>query len=161
MNKTQKGACAGLVLVVFLLYIPAIDLVDKRLGLLLTHIVGYSVGLVDKRLGLLLTHIVGYSVGLPLLLLVIYLMRRIDTGRGVRFDERDKLIIKKAIITAFAAVSVVLIAWYILTLFSLGESGLVSVSKLPVIVYAVSVLFIFVCSSAALVQYGRGGRKHE
>ncbi len=138
MNKTQKGAWAGLLLVVFLLYIPAIDLVDKRLGLLLTHVVGYS-------------------VGLPLLILVIYLIRKIDTGPGVNFDERDKLIIKKAIITAFGAVSVVLIAWYILTLFSLGESGLVSVSKLPVIVYAAFVLYIFVCSIAVLVQYGRGG----
>ncbi len=138
MNKTQKGAWVGLVLVIFLLYIPAIDIVEKSLGPLLTHVVGYS-------------------VGLPLLILMIYLIRKIETGPGVNFDERDKLIIKKAIITAFGAVSIVLIAWYILTLFSLGESGLVSVSKLPVIVYAVSVLFIFACSTAVLVQYGRGG----
>lgn len=138
MNKTQKGAWAGLALVIFLLYIPAVDLVDKSLGPLLTHVVAYS-------------------VGLPLFILMIYLIRKIETGPGVRFDERDKLIIKKAIITAFAAVSVVLIAWYILTLFSLGETGLLSVSKLPVIVYAASVLFIFVCSTAVLVQYGRGG----
>ncbi len=142
MNKTQKGAWAGLVLVVFLLYIPAVDLVEKSLGLLLTHVVGYS-------------------VGLPLLILVIYLIRKIETGGGVNFDERDKLIIKRGIITAFGAVSVVLIAWYILTLFSLGEAGLVSVSKLPVVLYAASVLFIFVCSIAVLVQYGRGGKKHE
>ncbi len=142
MNKTQKGAWAGLVLVVFLLYIPAIDLVEKSLGLLLTHVVAYS-------------------VGLPLLILVIYLIRKIDTGPGVKFDERDKLIIKKAIITAFAAVSVVLIAWYILTLFSLGESGFVSVSTLPVVVYAAFVLFIFVCCIAALIQYKIGGANHE
>ncbi len=142
MNKTQKGACAGLVLVIFLLYIPAIDLVDKRLWLLLSHIVAYS-------------------VGLPLLILVLYLIRKIATCGGVNFDERDKLIIKKAIITAFGAVSAVLIAWYVLTLFSLGESGFVSVSKLPVIVYAVSVLFIFVCCMAALIQYKIGGANHE
>ncbi len=68
MNKTQKGAWAGLVLVVFLLYIPAVDLVEKSLGLLLTHVVAYS-------------------VGLPLLILVIYLIRKIDTGPGVKFER--------------------------------------------------------------------------
>ena len=137
MNKTQKGAWGGLVLVVFLLMIPAIDIIDKDLGPLLTHLVGYS-------------------VGLPLLILVIYLIRKIDTQAGVNFDERDKLIIKKAIIVAFAVVSIALIGWYILTLFWLGEAGSVSVSKLPVIVYTASILFIFVCSLAVLVQYGRG-----
>ncbi len=137
MNKTQKGAWVGLVLVVFLLMIPAIDIVEKSLGTLLTHVVGYS-------------------VGLPLLILVIYLIHKIETQPGVNFDERDKLIIKKAIIIAFAVVSIALIAWYILTLFSLGETGFISVSKLPVIVYTASILFIFVCSLTVLVQYGRG-----
>ena len=139
MNKTQKSAWIGLVLVAFLFMIPTIDIVDKSLGPLLTHVGGYS-------------------VGLPLLILVIYLIRKIETQPGVNFDERDKLIIKKAVIMAFAAVSIVLIAWYILTLFSLGEAGLISVSKLPVIVYIASILFIFVCSIAVLVQYGRGGK---
>ncbi len=142
MNKTQKGAWVGLLLVVFLLYIPVIDLVEKRLGLLLTHVAAYS-------------------AGLPLLLLVLYLIRKIAIGGGVNFDERDELIIKKAIITAFGAVSAVLIAWYVLTLFSLGENGLVFVPKLPVIVYAASVLFIFVCCMAALIQYEIGGANHE
>ncbi|MHC5060803.1 MAG: hypothetical protein ACYTFK_06945 [Planctomycetota bacterium] len=139
MNKTQKGAWGGLVLVVFLLMIPVIDIIDKYLGPLLTHLVAYS-------------------VGLGLLILVIYLIRKIDTQAGVNFDERDKLIIKKAIIIAFAVVSIALIAWYILTLFSLGETGFISVSKLPVIVYAACILFIFVCSLAVLVQYGWRGK---
>ena len=142
MNKTQKGAWTGLVLVVFLLYIPALDIIDKNLGPLLTHLIAYS-------------------VGLPLLILLIYLMRKINTQPGVNFDERDKLIIKKAVITAFAVVAIILIAWYVLTLFSLGETGLISVSKLPVIVYAVFILFIFACSLATLVQYGRGGKDGE
>ena len=142
MNKTQKGAWCGLVLVVFLLYIPAIDIIEKDMGPLLTHLIGYAVGLL-------------------LLILVIYLIRKIDTQPGVNFDERDKLIIKKAVIIAFAAVSIVLISWYILTLFSLGEAGLVSVSKLPVIVYIAFILFIFVCSIAVLVQYGWGVKDGE
>lgn len=137
MNKTQKGAWGGLVLVVFLLMIPIIDIAEKDLGPLLTHLVGYS-------------------VGLPLLILVIYFIHKIKTQPGVNFDERDKLIIKKAIIAAFAVVSMALIAWYVSTLFSLGETGFISVSKLPVIVYTASILFIFVCSVAVLVQYRRG-----
>jgi hypothetical protein len=139
MNKTQKGAWVGLVLVVFLMMIPAVDIVDKRLGPLLTHLIGYS-------------------VGLPLLALVIYLIRKIETHPGVNFDERDKLIIRKAIITAFAAVSIVLIAGYILTLFSIGEAGFISVSKLPVILYTTSILFISVCSIAVLVHYRVEGK---
>jgi len=142
MNKTQKGAWCGLVLVVFLLMIPAIDIIDKSLGSLLTHLIGYS-------------------VGLPLLILVIYLIRKIDTQPGVNFDERDQLIIKKAVITALAVVAIALIAWYILTLFSLGETGLISVSKLPVVVYAAFILFIFICSSAVLIQYGQKGKENE
>ncbi len=142
MNRTQKGAWVGLVLVVFLLMIPVIDFVEKDLGPLLTHLVGYS-------------------VGLGLLILVIYLIRKIENQPGVNFDERDKLIIKKAIIVAFAVVSIALIGWYILTLFSLGETGFISVSKLPVIVYAAFILFIFVCSLAVLVQYKMGGANHE
>ena len=134
MNKTQKSSWAGLVLVGFLLLIPAVDLVEKSLGLLLTHVAGYA-------------------VGIPLMLLLIYLIRKIETGPGVNFDERDKLIIKKAIIAAFTAVSIVLLAWYVLTLFFLGDTGFVSVSTLPVVVYAVSVLFVFVCCIAVLVQY--------
>ena len=140
MNKTQKGAWGGLVLVVFLLMIPVIDIVEKGLGPLLTHLVAYS-------------------VGLGLLGLVIYLIRKIEKQPGVNFDERDKLIIKKAIIVAFVAVSIALIAWYILTLFWLGETGFISVSKLPVIVYTASILFIFVCSLATLIQYKTGGAK--
>ncbi len=120
MNKTQKGAWVGLVLVAFLLYIPAVDLVEKSLGLLLTHVVGYS-------------------VGLPLFILMIYLIRKIATGGGV------------------GSLGCVVR----LTFLSLGESGLVSVSKLPVVVYAGSVLFIFVCCIAALIQYKIGGANHE
>lgn len=142
MNKTQKSAWAGLVLVGFLLIIPAVDLVDKRLGLLMTHVVGYS-------------------VGISLMALLIYLIRKIKTGSGVNFDERDKHIIKKAVITAFTAVSAVLLAWYVITFFSLSEKGSVSVSTLPVVVYAASVLFVFACCISVLVQYKIGGASHE
>jgi len=142
MNKTQKSSWAGLVLVGFLLLIPAVDLVEKSLGLLLTHVAGYA-------------------VGIPLMLLLIYLIRKIEIRPGVNFDERDKLIIKKAIITAFTTVSIVLLAWYVLTLFFLGDRGFVSVSTLPVVVYAASVLFVFVCCIAVLIQYKMGGASHE
>ena len=142
MNKTQKGAWGGLVLVVFLLMIPAIDIIEKDLGPWLTHLVGYS-------------------VGLPLLLMLIYLIHKINTQAGVDFDKRDKLIIKKAIITSFSVVSIALIAWYILTLFWLGETGFISVSKLPVIVYTASISFIFVCSLTVPIQYGRKEKSHE
>lgn len=142
MNKTQKGAWCGLVLVVFLLMIPAIDIIDKNLGSLLTHLIGYS-------------------IGLPLLILVIYLVRKIDTQPGINFDERDKLFIKMAIITAFAIVAVALIAWYVLTLVFLSETGAIPISKLPVIVYAASILFIFICSSTVLFQYGRGAKNDQ
>jgi len=131
-----------IVFVGFLLLIPAVDLVEKSLGLLLTHVAGYA-------------------VGIPLMLLLIYLIRKIETVPGVNFDERDKFIIKKAIISAFTAVSIVLLAWYILTLFFLGDRGFVSVSALPVVVYAASVLFVFVCCIAVLVQYGRGAKTNE
>ena len=92
---------------------------------------------------------------------MLYLIRKVETQAGVNFDERDKLIIKKAVIIAFVVVSVVLIACYTLTLFSLGETGFISVSKLPVIVYAASILFIFACSLAVLIQYGCGKKEQS
>lgn len=126
MNRTQKGAWCGLVLTLFLLLIPVIDLIEKDLGLLLTHVVGYS-------------------VGLPLLILMIYIIRKIEKQPGVKFDERDKSIVIKAVIVSFTTLSAILLGGYVVTFLGLGEMKSFSVSNLPVIVYVSSIIFVFVC----------------
>ena len=141
MNKTQKGAWIGLVLVAFLLMIPAIDIVEKSMSTLLTHVVGYS-------------------VGLPLLILIIYLIRKIETQPGVNFDERDKLIIKKALLGSFTFLIVILGVVFVIALMTLGleKSISITIDELSAVIYFFLVIFLFVLSLAVLIQYGRGGK---
>ncbi len=118
------------------------------------------IDIIEKDLGLLLTHVVGYSVGLALLILMIYIIRKIEKQPGVKFDERDKSIITKATIISSAILAGVLLLGYVVTFLGLGEKSSLSVSNLPVIVYASAIIFIFTLSVSVLVQYGRCGKEH-
>lgn len=139
MNKTQKSAWGGLVLVAFLSMIPVIDIIEKSLGLLLTHLVGYS-------------------LMLPPFILIIYLINKINTQSGVTLDERDKFIIKRSLIVAFTTVSAIAITSYVVAFLSIGETGVISVSKLPVFIYIAFIIFILILSVSVLIQYSRGAK---
>ena len=142
MNKTQKSAVYGLVLTIFLLLIAGVDLIDTKVNPVLIRVVGYPLVIV--------------FVVVP-----IYLIEKKNSHR-VPLDERDKLIIKRAMPASCGLLACVGVVGYVILYFIVpGSKGVVPVSRLPEIVYFSAILFILSLSTGVLVQYGRGGRNGE
>jgi len=110
-------------------------------------------------------HIRGYSeIGLyfiaPLVLLKFnrFLFKKPQSEGGVLSDERDSLIIKRALSFSFMAfwwvflISSFLLWWFI------GPRNSVPTITLPLMVFAAGLFIKIVCSAAILVQYGRGAK---
>ena len=140
MNKTQKGACYGILLSLLLAGIVIFDLIDT--------IVGWPVKLLVS------------AVWGGLLLVPIYLIERKKDPRQVDMDERDKRIIKRALLASFIVLAVMLGAAFVVALFVLGVKSTISVTMddLSAVIYFVLVAFVFVLSLAVLVQYRRRAR---
>jgi hypothetical protein len=138
MNKTQKGAVYGLILTAFLLLIPAVDLIDTKVNPVLLRVVAYPLALV--------------------LVVPIYFIEKKNSHK-VSLDERDKLIVKRAILVACALLFGLMVVAYVTVYFiTPGSTGSIPVSHLPEILYVASIVFILTLSIAILVQYGRGGK---
>jgi high-affinity nickel permease len=145
MNKTQQSACYGILLSLLLAGIVVFDLIDT--------IVGWPIKL-----------FVGAVWG-GLLLVPVYLIQRKKDPREVDMDERDKRIIKRAILASFVLISGMLGVAFVTALFGLGIQGTLSVTmdELSAVIYFAFIAFIFVLSLAVLFQYGREprGENHE
>jgi high-affinity nickel permease len=137
MNKTQQAACYGILLSLLLTGIVIFDLIDA--------IVGWPTKL-----------LVGAVWG-GLLLVPIYLINRKKDPREVDMDERDKRIIKRAILASFILLAGMLGVAFIAALFGLGIKSTLSVTmdELSAVIYFAFIAFIFVLSLAVLFQYGR------
>ena len=136
MNKTQQGACYGILLSLLLAGIVIFDLIDT--------IVGWPTKL-----------LVGAVWG-GLLLVPIYLINRKKDPRKVDMDERDKRIIKRAIHTSFVFLVGMLGVAFVAALFSLGIQSTLSVTmdELSAVIYFAMIAFILALSLAVLFQYG-------
>ncbi len=81
--------------------------------------------------------------------------------RQVTFDERDKLIKRRAALVGFAA-SYLFVGLACMIPFSvLGPKASIPVHWLPQIFGGAAISFFFTHSVAILVQYGRGGKENE
>jgi high-affinity nickel permease len=140
MNKTQQGACYGILLSLLLAGLVIFDLIDT--------IVGWPIKL-----------LVGAVWG-GLLLVPIYFINRKKDPREVDMDERDKRIIKKALLASFVLLAGMLGVAFVAALFGLGIQGTLSVTmdELSAVIYFAFITFILVLSLAILFQYGRGPR---
>lgn len=140
MNKTQQAACYGVLLSLLLAGIVVFDLIDT--------IVGWPTKL-----------LVGVVWG-GLLLVPIYLIQRKKDPREVEMDERDKRIIKRALLTSFALLAGMLGVAFVVALFGLGIQSTLSVTmdELSAVIYFALIAFILALSLAVLFQYGRGPR---
>jgi len=145
MNKTQQGACYGILLSLLLTGIVVFDLIDT--------IVGWPVKL-----------LVGAVWG-GLLVVPIYLINRTKDRRKVDMDERDKRIIKRALLASFVLLAGIFGVAFVVALIGLGIQSTLSVTmdELSAVIYFAFIAFIFVLSLAVLFQYGRGprGEKNE
>ena len=145
MNKTQQGACYGILLSLLLTGIVIFDLIDTIVGWPIKLLVGAVWG--------------GF------LLVPVFLIQRKKDSREVDLDERDKQIIKRAILASFVLLAGMLSAAFVAALFALGIQSTLSVTmdELSAVIYFAFIVFIFILSLAVLFQYGRGprGEYHE
>jgi hypothetical protein len=136
MNKTQKSAIYGLYLVGFVLLIPLVDLVDTKVNPILLRVIGYPLVI--------------------LMVLAIWFLTRKKSQVEAEIDERDKTIIKRALLIAGGLVCAGLLILYAVMIFVGGPGEKVQITTLPVVVFFSFVAFLLIVSLAVLVQYGRG-----
>jgi len=137
MNKTQQAACYGILLSLLLTWIVIFNLIDT--------IVGWPIKL-----------LVGAVWG-GLLLVPIYFINRKKDPREVDMDERDKRIIKRALLASFVLLAGFLSVAFVAALFSLGIQGTLSVTmdELSAVIYFAMIAFILALSLSVFFQYGR------
>ena len=137
MNKTQQGACYGILLSLLLGGIVVFDLIDT--------IVGWPIKLLV------------WAVWGGFLLVPIYLIERKKDPREVDMDERDKRIIKRALLASFVFLAGILGVAFVVALFVLGIQSTLSVTmdELSTVIYFAMIAFILALSLAVLFQYGR------
>ncbi|HSV99892.1 MAG TPA: hypothetical protein VLI39_06950 [Sedimentisphaerales bacterium] len=110
-------------------------------------------------------HIRGYStvgwwfVGLlALLKFTPRLFKKPQSPGGVVADERDELILKKAVSSAWSAFWWVFVAVTFLSFLVVGPRNSVPTIALPLMAIGAGLFLKVACSVAILMQYGRGGR---
>ncbi len=137
MNKTQRSAWYGVLLSVLLAGIVVFDFLDTRVGWPTKLLVAILWG--------------------GLLLAPVYLLQRKRRSPGVDMDERDRKIVKKALLVSFISLAVILGVAFVTAFLTLGLTHTVSITMdgLSAVVYYVLVVFVLVLSLAVLVQYGR------
>ena len=137
MNKTQQSACYGILLSLLLAGIVVFDLIDARAGWPTKLLVALAWG--------------GF------LLVPLYLIGRKKYPREVTMDERDKRIVRRALLISFVLLAAALGAAFVVALFTRGIQGTIALTMndLSAVIYAAMIAFILVLSVAVLVQCGR------
>ena len=137
MNKTQKSAWYGILLSVLLAGIVVFDLIDSIVGWPTKLLVGLVWG--------------GF------LFIPIYFIDIKKHPHQVDMDERDKRIIKRAILASFVLLAGMLGVAFVAALFARGIQSTLSVTmdELSAVIYFAFIAFILVLSLSVLFQYGR------
>ncbi len=145
MNKTQKGALCALIASLFLILFGI---------LLFTEIV------ILKNLFISLHRFIALLLFSFMVPLFIFLRKRQSLAE-VESDERDNLIIKRAILVSFVSVWIMLAAVCIIPRFIVGYTGSIPVWVLSLVNFTIFLIAMFIYSAAVLIQYGRGGKDGE
>ena len=110
-------------------------------------------------------HIRGYSeIGLwfvGILVLLQYtpkMFKQPESPNGVVSDERDSLIIKRALAFTFITFWWVFVISSLLLWWFVGPRNSVPTITLPLMIFGGAVFMKIVCSAAILVQYGKGDK---
>jgi hypothetical protein len=140
MNRYQKLAWWNIIIITFTIIITtAAILIEFRIR-------GYS------TLGI-------YFIA-PLVLLKFnrFLFKRPQSESGIVSDERDSLIIKRALAFTFITFWWVFVISSLLLWWFVGPRNSVPTITLPLMIFGGAVFMKIVCSAAILVQYGKGGK---
>ena len=88
----------------------------------------------------------------------VFRMRK--EGEEVYFDERDQLIIYRAVLRVYYVISIFLIVGLLFSLGFLDQPiGSVPFYALPLLLSSIVLVLVVVYSIAILIQYGRGGKE--
>jgi hypothetical protein len=92
-----------------------------------------------------------------------FLFKRPKSAGGVVSDERDTLIVKRAVSFAYIAFWIVFIAssFAVYILMGMEPGSSIPTITLPLIALGGAVFMKILCSVAMLVQYNRGGKSNE
>lgn len=145
MNKTQKGALCTLIISLFLILFGI---------LLFTEIV------ILKNLFTSLHRFIALLLFGFMVPLFIFLRKKQGLAE-VESDERDNLIIKRAILVSFVSVWIMLAAVCIIPRFIVGYTGSITIWVLSLINFAIFLIAVLIYSAAVLIQYGRRSRDGE
>jgi len=140
MNKTQKGAWCTLIASLFLIIFGI---------LLFTEIV------ILKNLFTSLHRFIALLLFCFMVPLFIFLRKK-QSFAEVESDERDNLIMKRAILASFVSVWIMLAAVCIIPRFIVGYTGSIAVWVLSLVNFAILLIATFIYSVAVLIQYGWG-----
>ncbi len=143
MNRAQKVAWLFVITISV-----AVLLAGGAVGILY-----FKLGLPKALAGLGFLGIAGFGGLGPLIF-------KKDKGK-VAFDERDRLIKRRAALAGFTAAYLVVGLSCMIPFFVLGPKANVSVTWLPMIFMGAGISHFFAHSVAILVQYGRGGKENE
>lgn len=137
MNRYQKIAWWNLIVITFTIIITTAAIAIEF------RIRGYST--------------VGIYFIAPLVLLKFnrFLFKKPQSERGVVSDERDSLIIQRALTFTFMAFWWVFVISSLLLWWFIGPRNSVPTITLPLMALGGGVFMKIVCSAAILVQYGR------
>ena len=91
----------------------------------------------------------------------IFLLRKKQSPAEPEADERDKVIMRNAILISFVSTWLLLAAATVLPMLLLGPAGSLPVFLLPLINMGVFSLAVLVYFAAVLVQYRRGGEDEQ
>ena len=140
MNRYQKLAWWNLIVITFTIVFTAVAVAIEF------HIRGYS------TIGLCFIAI------LALLKLNPFLFKKSQSQSGVISDERDSIIVKRAVSFAYTTFWIIFFISSILLFLIIGPRSSVPTITWPLMIFGGAVFMKIVCSAAILVQYGKGGK---
>jgi len=144
VNKTQKAAWFNLVTFVLFLAIATYVVIER---------------VVMARKAWLLGSVWIWLIPLLMGITLFILFRKKQSQLEVCLDERDKLIKKRALVTAYFTIWILLIAAFIICWLVVGREGSIPIIALGLMLYFVFLISSLVYQVTTLVQYGWGGIK--
>ena len=98
---------------------------------------------------------------ISIVILGLLFFRRNQKQVEVDFDERDKLINKRALLAGYFSIWSLCLAGCVVVWFTIGPEGSIPVYFLPVVLFGLFISVMIVQAVATLVQYGKGGKSNE
>ena len=145
MNRYQKLAWLNLIVITATIVMTTTAIAIE------IHIRGYST--------------IGFWFITPLVILKFnrFLFKKPQSTSGVVSDERDNLIVKRAVSFAYTTFWFVFIisSFAIFWSTGMGPKSSVPAITLPLMAVGGAISMKILSSAAILVQYGRGGKDHE